>query len=216
MTKKIKYWITSFYPFWLGLLFGIIDLNLKGENPEASFYLIIVPILLIVTSPVWGSAVYLLLNYEKYDKEITSIEIESENILINVKGIVYQVNSIDKVMRNPKMDLGFDFLPWSKFFYFQLKCEQNKIFHVSCLSPRVLEINPTNVLYKKYPSIPFQGKKMTEDNSESFLREMNHYIKKYKNRSQKELEEIINSSKYSDVARIAAEKLLNKNVDNTV
>ena len=44
---------------------------------------------------------------------------------------------------------------------------------------------------------------------------MNHYIKKYETRSQKELEEIVNSSKYSDVARIAAEKLLNKNVGNT-
>ena len=158
MTRKIKYWITSFYPFWLGLLFGIIGLYLKGENPEASFYLMLVPILLIVTSPAWGSAVYLLLNYEKYDKEITSIEIGSENILINVKGTVYQVNSIDKVMRNPKMDLGFDFLPWSKFFYFQLKCEQNKIFHVSCLSPRILEINQQTYFIKSIHPFHFKVK----------------------------------------------------------
>jgi len=210
VNHRLKYWLEAFYPVWLGIIIVLIALPFTHYDLEVKSFLFACLYMVFCTSPLWGSAIYLLSNYMKYDNKIKHID--SKNRSLQAEGKTYKIQNVSLVRRNPKMDLGFDFLPWSKFKYLMLNCEDGSNFYVSCLSNYFDQLNPTRILEKNYPRIPYLEAELNDSKGKS---EIEFWKTKYVSKSREELEKIIASSGYERSAIEAAKQLLNESADNS-
>ena len=209
MKHRLKYWLEAFYPIWLGIIFALIVLPLANYELEAKSFLFACLYEAFGTLPLWGTAVLLLSNYVKHDSKIEHIDLKNQ--LLHSAGKSYKIQQVSLIRRNPRMDLGFDFLPWSKFKYLMLNCEDGSKFYVSCLSNYFDQLNPTRVLNKNYPRIPYLQNESENVKIES---EIEFWKTKYAGKSHEELNKINASSGYTKSAKRAAKQLLKENTED--
>jgi hypothetical protein len=216
--RGIKFWLDAVYPIWLGIIMFFIFLPFSETTFSTEGFLFGALYMSAVTIPLTLPGLLILSRYVKHDKDVSDIIIDNQNIkLVNKNNEKLHVESVVLVRRNPKMDRGFDLLPWSKFYYHKLECSNSETYFISCLHELTDKLpKHVGVQFKKHPSIDtISSEEIEEAKCENELELIRLHVK-LSNKSDKQLLDIVNSSEdYTQTAVKVAKSILDeRDVDN--
>ena len=214
--RKVRYFLESTYPIWLGYLpFLLLKID---EGIDWELIVFSIPFVLLVTSPLVIPPMFLFFQYIYADRKWEKLKIEDGRLLsLNLKKGSIRAVEVELFQRDEKKDRYFSFLTWTKYKYFRVLGSDQQFYYVTILNHEFDKIDQFDrLIFRDYPNLikPRKSKVLEKENNRELI---NYFLKKFENKSLEELTFICdNKLNYTEEAVSAAKELISARSDETV